>query len=140
MALTVESRFQPPGAGLAIVTLTGELDVSSAAQLRGHLAALLGDGADHLILDFAHVEFIDSSGLSVLAGLHRLLRASERAGEGDRARRAGTLAVAAVNQRVRHVLRTAGFTGIIPIYTSVETAVVVHQAGHGGPSDKGPRT
>lgn len=139
MALTVESRFQSPGAALAVVTLTGDLDIASAALLRGHLAAVLGQGADHLILDFTHVEFVDSTGLSVLAGVHRLLRPPEQAEPGrsgaaraataDRSRRPGTLAIAAVNQRVRHVLRTTGFTRIIPIYPSVETAIVVHLAG-----------
>ncbi|MBO2457471.1 STAS domain-containing protein [Actinomadura violacea] len=130
----MESRFPPAGAGLAIVALTGDLDVASAAQLRGHLAALIGDGADHLILDFARVEFVDSNGLSVLAGLHRLLQPSDRADAGDRTvhrgtTHRGTIAVAAVNQRVRQVLRTTGFTRIIPIYPSVETAITVHQAG-----------
>jgi anti-sigma B factor antagonist len=140
MGLIVESRFQPASVGLAIVTLTGELDVASAAQLRGHLGALIGDGADHLILDFAHVEFVDSNGLSVLAGVHRLLRPPGQAEAGDQAGRGGTLAVAAVNQRVRQVLRNTGFTRIIPIYPSVETAIVVHQAGRTGPPGKGGTT
>ncbi|MFB4299173.1 STAS domain-containing protein [Actinomadura sp. NTSP31] len=131
MGLTVKSRFAPDGAGLAVVSLAGDLDVASASELRGHLAALLGDGADHLILDFARVEFVDSNGLSVLAGLHRLLQPSQQAD--DRGDQAGTLAVAAVNQRVRQVLRTTGFTRIIPIYPSVEAAVVIHQAGPHGP-------
>ncbi|KAB2381857.1 STAS domain-containing protein [Actinomadura montaniterrae] len=188
MGLIVESRFQPANSGLAVVTLAGELDVASAAELRGHLAALIGDGADHLILDFSDVGFVDSNGLSVLAGVHRLLRPSREAGPDDRGgrasagdqaraggqasasgqgradgqaradgqtradgqaraggqaradgqgRRAGTLAVAAVNQHVRHVLRNTGFTRIIPIYPSVETAIVVHQAGRAGPPEKG---
>ncbi|MDL4813738.1 STAS domain-containing protein [Actinomadura opuntiae] len=138
MGLIVESRFQPAGADLAVVTLTGDLDVASAGLLRGHLAALIGRGADHLILDFAQVDFVDSNGLSVLAGVHRLMQPSQRArADGDLA---GTLAVAAVNQRVRHVLRTTGFTRIIPIYPSVETAVVVHQAGPHRPAGKGDPT
>lgn len=139
VTLKVESRFQPEGTDLAIVTLAGDLDVASAAQLRGHLAGLIGDGAHHLILDFTRVEFVDSNGLSVLAGVHRLLQPEERQGATDRAShhdrdtggddgQAGRLAVAAVNQRVRQVLRTTGFTRIIPIYPSVETAIVVHEA------------
>lgn len=129
MGLIVESRFPPAGGGLAIVTLAGELDVASAAELRGHLAALIGDGAGHLILDFARVEFADSNGLGVLAGVHRLLRTPPRPGADEGAAGTGALAVASVNQRVRRLLRTSGFTRIIPIYPSVETAIVVHQAG-----------
>lgn len=150
MPLTVRSRFQPPGAGLAIVTLVGDLDVTSAAQLRDHLGALLSDGADHLVLDFTHIGFVDSSGLSVLAGVHRLLQPSHQArqagadghgadggsadgrggnGSGANGRDAGTLALAAVNQCVRQILRITGLTRILPIYPSVQTAVVVLQAG-----------
>ncbi|QKG24586.1 STAS domain-containing protein [Actinomadura verrucosospora] len=128
MTLTLHSRFEPAGADLAIVTLIGDLDIASAAHLRGHLAALLADGADHLILDFTHIEFVDSNGLSVLAGVHSLLQPTTRAETDDRNGDTGTLAVAAVNQRVRQVLRTTGFTRIIPIYPSVETAITVHQA------------
>ncbi|MER6807822.1 STAS domain-containing protein [Spirillospora sp. NPDC000708] len=129
MGLIVESRFPPADGGLAVVTLAGELDVASAAELRGHLAALIGDGAGHLILDFARVEFVDSNGLGVLAGVHRLLRPPPRPETDEHGADGGVLAVAAVNQRVRQVLRTSGFTRIIPIYPSVETAIVVHQAG-----------
>ncbi|MFC6881396.1 MULTISPECIES: STAS domain-containing protein [Actinomadura] len=156
----MRSRFHPAGADLAVVTLIGDLDATSAAQLRDHLGALLSDGADHLVLDFTHIGFVDSSGLSVLAGVHRLLQPSQRAqqeqqagpdghgaddsgtdGRGANGRGAdgrganghgagaGTVALAAVNQRVRQVLRITGLTRILPIYPSVQTAVVVLQAG-----------
>lgn len=130
----MESRYQPAGYG-SCGTLAGDLDVASAAHLRDHLTTLLGHGADHLILDFAHVEFVDSTGLSVLAGIHRLLQPSRQAAPDDhRTDHAAALAVAAVNQRIRPVLRTTGFTRIIPIYPSVESAIVVQQAARRRPS------
>ncbi|MER6814757.1 STAS domain-containing protein [Spirillospora sp. NPDC000708] len=148
MGLTVESRADPVHTDLVVVTLTGEVDVATAGRLRDHLAALIARGARHLVLDFAGVAFIDSSGLSVLAGIHRLLSAPERPGpgegaagpgagsgeegaradgSGEGARASGTLALAAVNLRIREVLRTTGFTRFVPIYSTVEPAVAVHQ-------------
>ncbi|MFF0521497.1 STAS domain-containing protein [Actinomadura nitritigenes] len=143
MGLTVESRADPVHTDLVVVTLTGEVDVATAGRLRDHLAALIARGARHLVLDFAGVAFIDSSGLSVLAGIHRLLSAPERPGPGEGAagpagpapgaggsegaRASGTLALAAVNLRIREVLRTTGFTRFVPIYSTVEPAVAVHQ-------------
>lgn len=144
MGLTVESRADPVHTDLVVVTLTGEVDVATAGRLRDHLAALIARGARHLVLDFAGVAFIDSSGLSVLAGIHRLLSAPERPGPGEHgsgehgsgpgsgsgeegARASGTLALAAVNLRIREVLRTTGFTRFVPIYSTVEPAVAVHQ-------------
>ncbi|WP_344260508.1 STAS domain-containing protein [Actinomadura napierensis] len=114
---------------LAIVTVIGEVDVYTAPQLRDHLASLLGRGAHHLVLDFAGVAFIDSSGLSVLAGIHRLLSADDRTDPGgsEPGRGAGTLALTAVNLRIREVLRTTGFTRFLPIYSTVELAVTVHE-------------
>ncbi|MBE1537472.1 STAS domain-containing protein [Actinomadura algeriensis] len=122
MALTVHSRFHPIHTDLAVVTLTGDVDISTAARLRDDLAALLGDGARHLVLDLGDVSFMDSSGLSVLAGVFPLLRES------------GALALAAVNPRIREVLRTTGLTRLFPIYTSVDTAITVLRAGDDAPS------
>ncbi|OLT30264.1 hypothetical protein BJF79_39275 [Actinomadura sp. CNU-125] len=117
MALTVQSRFHPTHADLAVVSLTGDVDISTAARLRDDLAALLGDGARHLVLDFTEVSFMDSSGLSVLAGIFPLLRGT------------GTLSLAAVNPRIREVLRTTGLTRLFPIYSSVDTAITVIRSG-----------
>ncbi|MFD0902668.1 STAS domain-containing protein [Actinomadura sediminis] len=117
MALTVHSRFHPIHTDLAVVTLTGDVDISTVARLRDDLAALLGDGARHLILDFGDVAFMDSSGLSVLTGIFPLLRDS------------GALALVSVNPRIREVLRTTGLTRLFPIYSSVDTAILVLRSG-----------
>jgi anti-sigma B factor antagonist len=145
MGLSVESRADPVHTDLVVVTLTGEVDVATAGRLRDHLAALIARGARHLVLDFTGVAFIDSSGLSVLAGIHRLLSAPERPapgeggsgpgearsgpglGSGEGGGPSGTLALAAVNLRIREVLRTTGFTRFVPIYSTVEPAVAVHR-------------
>jgi anti-sigma B factor antagonist len=53
------------------VTTSGEIDSSSAPQLRAELDALLDGGANELVIDLCDVTFLDSAGLCVLAAVHR---------------------------------------------------------------------
>jgi anti-sigma B factor antagonist len=45
------------------MSVTGELDAATAPQLAAALQALIDDGATVIVLDAAHVEFVDSTGL-----------------------------------------------------------------------------
>ena len=58
-----------------ILDASGEIHVSTAPRFSERLNAAIADGKTALVLDFSHVEFIDSTGLSVLLnGLRRLTR------------------------------------------------------------------
>jgi anti-sigma B factor antagonist len=58
-----------------ILTVTGEIHVSTAPEFSERLNAAIAGGRTRLVLDFTGVEFIDSTGLSVLLnGLRRLTR------------------------------------------------------------------
>src|SRR3954471_22703165 len=60
-----------------ILDAAGEIHVSTAPRFSERLNAAIADGKTALILDFSRVEFIDSTGLSVLLnGLRRLTRRS----------------------------------------------------------------
>jgi anti-sigma B factor antagonist len=59
------------------LTVTGEVDSSSAPVLRQHLDALLDDDVRELIIDLTAVSFLDSAGLCVLAAAHRRAVAQE---------------------------------------------------------------
>ncbi len=65
------------GAGEAVVAVSGELDLHSADVLERAVAALHAAGRDRIVVDLRGVEFMDSTGLRVLIGLHR---AAERDG------------------------------------------------------------
>jgi anti-anti-sigma factor len=52
--------------GGVFVTLFGELDTASAPILRDCLAHLVNEGATYLEVDVSGLEFIDSTGLTVL--------------------------------------------------------------------------
>ena len=58
-----------------ILDAAGEIHVSTAPRFSERLNAAIADGKTSLVLDFSRVEFIDSTGLSVLLnGLRRVTR------------------------------------------------------------------
>lgn len=84
--------------GLLVVRLYGEIDHHSAAALREEIdALLLAERPARLVLDLAHIDFMDSAGLGFLMGR---LRTARQIG--------GTVALRAPNTRVRKILQLAG--------------------------------
>jgi anti-anti-sigma factor len=81
----------------AVVGVVGELDLQTAPRLREELVALVNRGVTDLVLDLAALDFIDSSGLSVL--IMALKRLRERGGE---------LRLRSVPARARRVLEASG--------------------------------
>jgi anti-anti-sigma factor len=94
-------------AGVASLTLTGELDLAHVRRFDALVAAAYVR-ADHCRIDLAGVRFIDSS------GIRALLRARRRASEGG-----VTLELANAGPAVGRVLATAGlehlFSGAAPL-------------------------
>lgn len=91
------------GAGKAVVHVSGEVDVQSADELRGHL--LLAAGSHRrLVLDLAGVTFLDSAGLGALVSAHRA--ADERG---------GSLVVTGARGMVREVLRASRLDTVLEV-------------------------
>ena len=87
-----------------IVRLTGELDHSCAARLRGELDALIDEtGTRRLVFDLSGLEFMDSSGVGLIIGRYKLLR-----------RMGGSIAVRGYDARIDKVFRMSG------LYDNVE--------------------
>ena len=57
-----------------VIILSGEADVSNAAQLREVITAQLASGTLYLTIDAAELSFADSMSIGVLAGAARTLR------------------------------------------------------------------
>ena len=49
-----------------VVGLSGELDLAGAPQLRERFAQLADEAATQVVVDLTHLDFVDSTGLSVL--------------------------------------------------------------------------
>ena len=62
----------------ALVVVSGELDVASGPTLEQELATTGASDAQLLILDLRDLEFIDSTGLSILIKAHQQAEASGR--------------------------------------------------------------
>jgi len=101
-----------------VVTIGGELDVATAPVLRSHLSGLIANGRTRLVLDLAPLDFLDASGLGVLASTLGRLR-----------ERGGWLRLVNVRPRIRRLLGIVRLTDALPEYASVALAAGAGQSG-----------
>ena len=86
------------------VRLLGELDMSTAPQLREELLRLTSGGATMVTVDLSQLAFVDSTGLSVLiTGLKRLRQ------------QGGEMALRSPTPGTRRVLEITGLTEVFAI-------------------------
>lgn len=96
-----------------VVHVRGEVDIASAGTLRETLIEVLGAAPDtHLIVDLSGVEFIDSTGIGVVAG------ASKRANANS-----GRFTVVVTTPAVRRALDTTGLLRTWRVTSSVAEAL-----------------
>jgi anti-sigma B factor antagonist len=95
-----------------IVEVGGEIDVYTAPKLREQLVELVNDGSYHLVVDMEGVDFLDSTGLGVLVGGLKRVRAHE-----------GSLRLVCNQERILKIFRITGLTKVFPIHGSVDEAV-----------------
>ena len=60
--------------GIFVVSLAGELDMSSSPQVRSVLLPIFRKKVSHLIVDLAEVPYIDSSGIATFVEALQLAR------------------------------------------------------------------
>jgi anti-sigma B factor antagonist len=107
--LTLSTRTQ---GDRTIVEVAGEIDVYTAPKLRERLVDLVTAGNYHLIVDMEGVEFLDSTGLGVLVGGLKRVRAHD-----------GSLRLVCTQERILKIFRITGLTKVFPIHSTVEEAV-----------------
>lgn len=83
-----------------VVTLSGDVDCSSASHLREVLDALVIAGVQKVVIDAGDVSFIDSTGVGVLVTAQRHLQREH----------GGALTVRSPSRVVYRVLELAGLT------------------------------
>ena len=96
---------------LAVVAVSGELDINSGPGLEVELAPV-ADAGRHLILDLAGLRFCDCSGLSLFLRVQQRARAA-----------GGSLHLAALTPRVLRVITAARLADVLPISASVADTV-----------------
>ncbi len=99
------------GDGATIVAVTGEIDVYTAPKLRDKITELVGDGIYNLVIDMEGVEFLDSTGLGVLVGGLKKVRAHN-----------GSLELICNQERLLKIFRITGLAKVFTIHSSAESA------------------
>ena len=105
--------------GVVIVAVTGEIDISTVAQLRERLYELAGNGGT-LIVDLNRVTFIDSAGLGALVGT------AQRAAE-----HGGSLHAVCAQPQPRRLLWMTGVDKRIPLWATMAGALMFQEASQG---------
>ncbi len=95
-----------------VVAVGGEIDVYTAPKLREQLVDLVNAGRYHLIVDMEGVEFLDSTGLGVLVGGLKRVRAHD-----------GSLRLVCTQERILKIFRITGLTKVFPIHDTVSEAL-----------------
>lgn len=96
--------------GAAVISVAGELDISTAPELRDAISTAIGNGARQVVVDLDGLRFMDSAGLNVFVGAVRQLGSD------------GSLRVVAGRSHTRKVFTISGLDRLIPLYDSLGEA------------------
>ena len=96
-----------------IVAVGGEIDVYTAPKLRDKITELVGDGHHNLVIDMENVDFLDSTGLGVLVGGLKKVRAHD-----------GTMELICSQDRLLKIFRITGLSKVFAIHGSQSEALV----------------
>ena len=94
-----------------VIEVGGEIDVYTAPKLREALVELVNAGRYQIIVDVERVDFLDSTGLGVLVGGLKRVRAND-----------GNLRVVCTQERLLKIFRITGLTKVFAIHDSVAAA------------------
>ena len=98
--------------GTTIVAVGGEIDVYTAPKLRDKITELVADGVYNLVIDMEAVEFLDSTGLGVLVGGLKKVRAHD-----------GSLELICTQDRLLKIFRITGLAKVFVIHDSADGAL-----------------
>jgi anti-sigma B factor antagonist len=94
-----------------VLEVGGEVDVYTAPRLRERLVELVEQGSRHVVVDLSRVEFLDSTGLGVLVGALKRLRAVN-----------GTFKLVCAHERLLKIFRITALDRVFALYDTVEAA------------------
>ena len=100
-----------PLAGAVCLSLTGEVDLANASDLRAHLKAVARND-NNLIVDMSELRYIDSSGIRTLIEAHHTFKQTRR-----------KMVLAAVTPSVQKIFSIVGMDRIMPVFVSIEAAL-----------------
>lgn len=95
----------------SVISVEGDLDLSTAPQLKWMLVDSLEEGHDQLVVDLSLTGFMDSTALGVLVGVNRSL-------PGD-----GRLAIVCTGASLLKIFELSGMDGAFAISASLDDAL-----------------
>lgn len=98
--------------GYAVLLVSGEVDVATVPRMREQLHSLVAQGDNRIVVDLDAVDFLDSTGLGVLVGALKRVRAS-----------GGDLQLICTQPRIRKVFEVTGLTKVFAIHDTLDEAV-----------------
>lgn len=98
--------------GRTVVAVGGEIDVYTAPKLRDKITELVNAGKHSLIIDMEKVDFLDSTGLGVLVGGLKKVRAED-----------GTMELVCSQDRLLKIFRITGLAKVFTIHDSEAAAL-----------------
>lgn len=101
---------------ILIAKIEGELDQHSAVRIRREIDSKIVAGCINVIFDFSCLEFMDSAGIGVIVGRYKAATAM-----------GGTVCLAALKPQVERIVRLAAIDKVVPVFESVEDALVVQR-------------
>jgi anti-anti-sigma factor len=97
---------------IEIVAVTGELDMSSSAELRRRVEDAVRAGRNSIVIDLDRVTHMDSSGLAALIAAHQLTE-----------ERRGRLALVISSESVRRTVEVRGLDRLFTITPTREAGM-----------------
>lgn len=98
--------------GRTVVAVGGEIDVYTAPKLRDKISELVSDGHHALLIDMESVDFLDSTGLGVLVGGLKKVRAQD-----------GSMELICSQDRLLKIFRITGLAKVFTIHESESAAL-----------------
>ena len=98
--------------GKTIVAVGGEIDVYTAPKLRDKISELVATGAYDIVVDMHEVEFLDSTGLGMLVGGLKKVRAHD-----------GSLRLVCNQDRLLKIFRITGLAKVFVIHETADEAL-----------------
>lgn len=95
-----------------VIAVGGEIDVYTAPKLRDTITELVAAGTYHLVVDMEAVEFLDSTGLGVLVGGLKKVRAH-----------GGSLELVCNADRLLKIFKITGLAKVFVIHASADSAL-----------------
>jgi anti-sigma B factor antagonist len=102
--------------GIRVITVSGELDLSTAPRLEEPLDAALASGDAKVVIDLSGCEFIDSTGIALI------VRAWQRLDGENETNGTGHFALCGLSDQVRRLLEVSGLESSLPIFDSCDEA------------------